>query len=112
MTVIDMGKHLSQYKVLIDHVSPGQLFAEALEAIREAIAREDRPVDAILVGEQVYRALVCRVDARAFDGELPSYRPDLVLNGVRVYVCRDEDERFCMRWDLFDAGKKVLEVRE
>lgn len=112
MTIIDMGKHLGQYEVLINHVSPGQLFAEALEVIREAIAREDRPVDAILVGEQVYQALVCRRDSRALDGELPSYRPDLVLNGIRVYVCRDEDERFCMRWDLWDAGKKILEVVE
>ena len=112
MTVIDMGKHLSQYGVQISDVSPKQLLAEVMEELRERIALVERPEDAILVGERVYRAMVGRLEEWTPEGELVPHSPDLSVRGIRVYVFQDEEERMSLRWCLWQAGKKILEVVE
>lgn len=110
MTIIDLGKNLSQYGVQINDVSPKQLLVETLEAIREIV--EKKPVDAILVGSHVYGSMVDRLEEWCREGELVPYRPDVVFRGIRVYVFKSEEERMSLRWGLWQSGKKVLEVVE
>jgi hypothetical protein len=112
MTVIDLGKNMGQYGVQVSELSPRQLLAEAMEGIREVLKDIEKPVDGILVSERVYRAMVDRLEEWTPEGDLVPHSPDVVLNGIRVYVCKDELDRFELRWRLWEEGKKILEVVE
>lgn len=112
MSVVDMGKHLSQYGLQISDVSPKRLLSEMLEAIVEAKSRIDRPVDAILVGERVYKSMVDRLEEWTPECDLVPHCPDVSLRGIQVYVYKSEGDRLALRFGLLGDGKKVLEVLE
>ena len=112
MVVFDLGKHMDEHGFKLEDVSPKQLLSETMEGIREAMSAIEKPVDAILVGERVYRAMVDRLEEWVPSGDLVPHRPEVSFQGIRVYVVKDEEERFAMRWGLWEEGKKVLEVVE
>ena len=112
MSVIDLGKNLSESGFRLEEVSSKQLLVEAIEGMGEAIQYKEKGVGAILVGERVYRAMVERLEEWTPDGNVFPYEPDVFFRGIRVYVYKSEEERLSLKWGLCERGKKVLEVVE